>query len=141
FARPVPGRRRTRPAGSSMEQRLPQGRQRPGRGGRHAVTVQLLNASIGDLAALAEQGATKEDIANCFHCPIAFLTTQTNLANLYASERLHMTKAIGPRLQRRDEKLNEQLVPLFDPSRRLFLASEDPLPVDPSHTLQQMEAD
>lgn len=105
------------------------------------LQVQLLNASIGDLAALAEQGATKEDIANCFHCPIAFLTTQTNLANLYASERLHMTKAIGPRLQRRDEKLNEQLVPLFDPSRRLFLAAEDPLPVDPSHSLQQATAD
>lgn len=105
------------------------------------VQVQLLNASIGDLAALAEQGATKEDIANCFHCPIAFLTSQTNLANLYASERLHMTKAIGPRLQRRDEKLNEQLVPLFDPSRRLFLASEDPVPVDPTHTLQQATAD
>ncbi len=105
------------------------------------LQVQLLNASIGDVAALAEQGATKEDIANCFHCPIAFLTSQTNLANLYASERLHMTKAIAPRLQRRDEKLNEQLVPLFDPSRRLFLASEDPLPVDPAHSLQQVSAD
>ena len=33
-------------------------------------------------------------------------------------------------LQRRDEKLNEQLVPLFDPSGRLFLASEDPVPVN-----------
>ncbi len=27
-----------------------------------------------------------------------------------------MAKAISPRLRRRDEKLNEQLVPLFDPT-------------------------
>ena len=32
-----------------------------------------------------------------------------------------MSKAIYPRLTRRDEKLNEQLVPLFDPTGRLFL--------------------
>ncbi len=42
-----------------------------------------------------------------------------------------MTKAIGPRLQLRDEKLNEQLIPFYDPTRRLFLASEDPSPIDP----------
>ena len=59
-----------------------------------------------------------------------FLTSETNLANLQAAEHQHMAKAISPRLQRRDEKLNEQLVPLFDPSGRLFLASEDPVPVN-----------
>jgi hypothetical protein len=31
---------------------------------------------------------------------------------------------------RRDEKLNERLVPLFDPSGRLFLAADDPRPED-----------
>jgi HK97 family phage portal protein len=105
------------------------------------LKVQLLNASVGDMAALAEQGVTKEEIANCFHVPIAFLTTQTNLANLQASERLHMAKAIHPRLERRDEKLNEQLVPLFDPSGRLFLASEDPIPVDQDAALTQLMTD
>ena len=35
-----------------------------------------------------------------------------------------------PRLVRRDEKLNERLVPLFDPSGRLFLAADDPRPED-----------
>ena len=43
--------------------------------------------------------------------------------NVHA-EHQHQAKAIGPRLTRRDEKLNEQLVPLFDPSGRLFLASD-----------------
>jgi HK97 family phage portal protein len=95
------------------------------------LKVQLLNQSMGDAAALAEIGATKQDVANAFHVPLSFLSTETNLANLQAAEHQHMAKAIGPRLARRDEKLNERLVPLYDSTRRLFLASEDPIPGDP----------
>jgi len=105
------------------------------------MKVQLLNHSMGDLAALADLKATKEDICNAFHVPIAFLTTQTNLANLQASERLHVDKAIDPRLHRRDEKLNEQLIPLYDPTGRLFLASEDPVPVDQDAGIAQQQLD
>jgi HK97 family phage portal protein len=105
------------------------------------LKVQLLQQSMGDLAALAEMGKTKEDIANAFHVPIAFLTSQTNLANLQASERLHMNKAISPRLTRRDEKINEQLVPLFDPTGRLFVASEDPVPIDANASIAQEQLD
>jgi HK97 family phage portal protein len=103
-----------------------------------ALKVQLLQQSMGDLAALAEMGATKEMIANAFHCPTAFFTTQTNLANLLAS---HMDQAITPRLERRDEKLNAQLIPFYDPTGRLFLASEDPVPVDQNLTMQQQQND
>jgi HK97 family phage portal protein len=106
-----------------------------------SMKVQLLNQSLGDLAALADMKATKEDIANAFHVPIAYFTTNTNLANLMASQVMHMQLAIGPRLQRRDEKLNEQLVPLFDPSGRLFLASEDPIPVDMQLSITQQAND
>ena len=59
------------------------------------------------------------------------------LANLQAAEYQHMAKAITPRLQRRDEKLNEQLIPLYDPSGRLFLASQDPVPIDSQATIAQ----
>lgn len=85
--------------------------------------------------------ATREEIANAFHVPLAFLTTETNLANLQAAEHQHLAKAIAPRVQRRDEKLNEQLVPLFDPSGRLFLASDDPVPANRAERLQQQETD
>jgi HK97 family phage portal protein len=88
------------------------------------VKLQLLQQSLGDLAALADMQATKEDVANAFHVPLSYLTTQTNLANLQAAQTQHLSLAITPRLSRRDEKLNQQLVPLFDPSGRLFLASE-----------------
>jgi hypothetical protein len=105
------------------------------------MKVALLQHSLGDLALLAEQGANKELIANAFHVPIAFWTTQTNLANLQAATYQHMDQAIGPRLTRRDEKLNEQLIPLFDPSGRIFLASEDPMPVDAQLGIQWQESD
>jgi HK97 family phage portal protein len=106
-----------------------------------ALKVDLLKQSMGDLAALAEYGATKEDIANAFHIPLAFLTRDTNLANLQASHHQHMTLAIRPRLRRRDEKLNEQLVPLYDPTGRLFVASEDPVRETHEQRLQQQEQD
>jgi HK97 family phage portal protein len=119
---------------------------RRGGGGRVVVSeaglkVQMLHHSLGDLAALADLKATKEDIANAFHVPLSFLTSETNLANLQAAEHQHMAKAIDPRLKRRDEKLNEQLVPLFDPSGRLFLASEDPIPVNREMSAKEREID
>jgi HK97 family phage portal protein len=109
--------------------------------GEAGLKVQLLNHSMGDLAALADLRATKEDIANAFHVPVSYLTAETNLANLQAARTQHMSLAIDPRLQRRDEKLNEQLIPLYDPGGRLFLASENPVPVDRDAGLQQQIAD
>jgi HK97 family phage portal protein len=103
--------------------------------------VHVLSRSMGDLAALADMKATKEDIANAFHVPLPFLTGDTNLANMQAADHLHKTLAIVPRLRRRDEKLNEQLVPLFDPSGRLFLASDDPTPANNDFVLRQEQAD
>ena len=104
-----------------------------------ALRVQLLEHSLGDLAALADLRATKEDVCNAFGVPLAFLTSQTNLANLQAAEQQHLSQTIRPRLRRRDEKLNEQLVPLFDPTGRLFLASDDPVPADRAFLLRRTE--
>ncbi|HYT92897.1 MAG TPA: phage portal protein [Gemmataceae bacterium] len=105
------------------------------------VRVDILSHSMGDLAALADMKATKEDIANAFHIPLPFLTGETNLANMQASDHLHKTLAIVPRLQRRDETLNEQLLPRYDDSGRLFVASEDPTPEDRDRSLKQDESD
>src|SRR5205823_10208274 len=90
-----------------------------------ALNVQAVQNQLGDVAHLAEAGATKEDIANAFGVPVSYLTRDTNMANLHAADRQH-AKAIWPRLQRRDQKINEQLIPLFDPSGRLFVARDDP---------------
>ena len=103
------------------------------------MKVSLLSHSLGDIAALADCKATKEDVINAFHVPPAFFTTQTNLSNLMASQSQHMDQAIAPRLVRRDETLNSMLTPLFDPSGRLFLASEDPVPVDQDASIMQQD--
>jgi HK97 family phage portal protein len=92
------------------------------------MSVNILNNQFGDIAALAEKGKNSEDITNAFHIPLSMLSTNTNLANLQASQAQHAEIAIRPRLTRRDEKLNEQLVPLFDPTGRLLLAADDPAP-------------
>jgi hypothetical protein len=105
------------------------------------MDVALLQTSFGDLAALAEAGATQADIANAFGVPLPFLVSETNLANLQAAEHQHASKAIKPRLARRDEKLNEQLVPLYDPTGRLFFASDDPTPVNAEAARSQEEQD
>ncbi len=107
--------------------------------GETGLKVQLLKHSLGDLAQLAEQKATKEDIANAFHVPLSYLTAETNLANLQAAEQQHRALAIAPRLRRRDEKLNERLLPLFDPSGRLFVLSDDPRPNHEEMELRYLE--
>ena len=105
-----------------------------------ALRVQLLQHSLGDLAILADLKATREEICNAFHVPLAYLSTETNLANLQAAEQQHLARAILPRLRRRDEKLNEQLVPLYDPTGRLFLASDDPTPSNRELALRERES-
>jgi HK97 family phage portal protein len=106
-----------------------------------SLKLQLFQQSMGDLAALADMKATKEDIVNAFHVPIAYFTSQTNLANLQASVAQHMLQAIGPRIQRRDEKLNQHILPIYDDSNRLFFASEDPTPVDKEASIAQQDLD
>src|SRR5262249_41232320 len=106
-----------------------------------AMRGSVLAHSVGHLATLAEYGATKADIANALPLPPRHLTRDTNLANLQAAEHQHMSLAIAPRLRRRDEKINEQLVPKYDPSGRLFVASDDPIPANAEFGVTQQEAD
>lgn len=112
-------------------------RLRRGGAGRVIVAEQrmrldLLSHTMGDLSSLADMEATKELIMNAFHIPVAFFSSSTNMANLEASRRQHAEQAILPRVTRRDEKINEKLIPLYDPSGRLFVSSQDPTPVTPS---------
>ena len=105
------------------------------------LKVSLLQQSLSDLAELAEQGATAQTIANAFGVPVAMLTSEVNMANMQASEQLHAITAIRPRLARRHQKLNEALIPFYDPSGRLFLASDDPSPEIQALAIRQQESD
>ena len=121
-------------------------RLRRGGSGRVIVAEQkmrldIMAHSMGDIAALADMQATKELIMNAFHVPVAYFSSYTNLANLAASRAQHAEQAIHPRLCRRDEKINEQLIPLYDPSDRLFVASDDPLPPDGTTEMERRKND
>jgi len=67
---------------------------------------------------------------------LAYLTQNTNLANLQAADSQH-ARNVYAKLVRRDEKLNEQFIPLYDPSSRLFVASDDPRPEDREYNLRR----
>lgn len=117
---------------------------RRGGNGRLLVTesqtrVDVLNPALGDLSTLAEHGVTTNDIYNAFGVPISYATQDTNLANLQAAREQHAELAIAPRLKRRDAKLNERLIPLFDPSGRLFFESDDPNPMNREFDLMREE--
>jgi hypothetical protein len=57
-----------------------------------------------------------------------YLTRETNLANLQAARQQHAPLTVWPRVNRRDSKLNERLLPLYDTTGRLFFASDTPEP-------------
>lgn len=61
------------------------------------------------------------------------------MANLFASRFLPAQMAITPRLKRRDETINAQLIPIYDPTRRLFVDSGDAVPEAPSILVAQQE--
>jgi hypothetical protein len=128
-----------------LEKQWRQKLQRGGRGGAlvadSSLKVTVLSQSMGDLSGLADVRASKEDIANAFGVPLPFLSGETNLANMQAADHLHKSLTILPRLRRRDEKLNEQLLPHIDPTGQLFFATPDPTPANQSFLLQQEQAD
>ncbi len=104
------------------------------------LDVDVIEQALGDLASLAEQSFSKEEIANAFGVPLPFLTKETNLANLQGARRQHAELAVRPRVRRRDEKINEQLIPKFDPSGRLFVLADDPV-IDDEGTRKREELD
>lgn len=99
--------------------------------------LKLLQHSMGDIAALSDMKITREEVAVAFGVPIPLLSSETNLANLHAAQTLHGTLTLRPKVRRRDEKINERLVPLYDPSGRLFVWTDDPVPEDREFAMRQ----
>lgn len=105
------------------------------------LEVQVISQQLGDIAALAEARLTKEMIANAFGVPMAFWVSDSNRANLEAAREQHVGLAIKPRLDRRDARLNQRLVPLYDETGRLFLKTNDPDPRSREIALKEEDQD
>jgi HK97 family phage portal protein len=113
--------------------------------GRGGVLVSEFPGSLAplqwapqDIVELDRAAANKTDICNAFGVPDAKL--QRNAANLAAAKTAdyaHAKDAGIPRCMRTEETLNARLVPMFDPTGRLFVAFDSPVREDEVFALEQ----
>lgn len=94
------------------------------------MKVDPLQWSPADLQALEVFAVTKDVIYDAYGVPQALATKETNLANLQASLVQHGRFGIRPRCHLRDEVINRQVMPRYDETDRLFVASDNPVPED-----------
>ena len=79
-----------------------------------------------------------KEIAAAFGVPYSLLdSSDTKKATSEIAERVYAKTTILPRITRIAEKLNETLVKMYDPSGRLFLAYDSPIPQDRKILLEE----
>jgi phage portal protein BeeE len=101
-------------------------------------TLQPLQWAPQDVVEIQRAAAIKTDICNTFGVPDAKLERNaSNLAGAKTADYAHKTDAGLPRCRRIEETLNARRVPMFDPSGRLFLAYDSPIPEDEIFELEQ----
>ena len=72
-----------------------------------------------------------KEVAAAFGIPYSILdTSDVKKATSELSEYWYAKNSVLPRITRIEEKLNEKLVPLYDPSGRMFLLYDCPVPRD-----------
>ena len=114
-------------------------------GGKLAVATTRLRADVLNVTPRDQQLAdfnriAHEATARNFTVPLAMLTTNTNLANLEAAQHQHAEQAIEPRCKLVDETVNGQLIPHFDPTGRLKLVHDSPVPEDADARRKERES-
>jgi phage portal protein BeeE len=81
-----------------------------------------------DMGDLAETRATCDEIARAFGVPLAMLDKDANRANSVEAREQHAKDAIWPRLIPMQDQMNNRVMPMYDPTGRLFVAYDDPVP-------------
>lgn len=115
----------------------------PGKDGKIKVmdedfSLETLGFSPRDMEYLSGRIWSLKEIAGAFGVPYSYLdTTDTKKATSEIAERLYAKNTILPSITRIAEKLNEKLVPLYDPSGRLFLQYDNPVPSDRKLELEE----
>jgi len=81
----------------------------------------------------------REEIAAAFGIPMSKLTTDSvNRSNAVQGNYQYFTDTVEPRLRRIEEKINEQLMPLYD--ENLFVAYDSTVPEDKEFELRERRA-
>jgi HK97 family phage portal protein len=94
---------------------------------RDSLKVDALAYPARDLGELALSQSSIEQIARAFDVPLSMLNRDSNRASAEQGRAQHASEAVAPRLARIADRLNQSLVPLFDPSGRLFVRFDDPV--------------
>jgi len=100
--------------------------------------LQPLQWAPQDIVEITRAKAIKTDICNVFAVPDAKLERNAaNLSGAKTADYAHKTDAGLPRCRRMEETLNSRLVRMFDPTGRLFVAYDSPVPEDEIFVLEQ----
>ena len=92
-----------------------------------------------DMAFLKGRKASLQEVAAIFGVPLSKLTTDNvNRANAEAGNYSYQKDTILPKITLNEQKINEQLTPLYDGA--LFVMYDNPVPEDKEFRLKQMEA-
>lgn len=95
------------------------------------LDAKILNYSPRDMEMLALYGVSKIELANAYDVPMSLLETKdVNRANAEAGHYQHAKLGVRPRVVRFGARLTSKVCPLYDPTGRLFVAFDDPVPDD-----------
>jgi len=102
------------------------------------IKIEPVQVPLRDLARMEISKWTKNDIANASSVPFALISDAShNRQQLEAAEIQHAKHAVIPRHRRVSCVYNDQLLSRYDPTGRLFLAYDDPIPEDRAVKLQE----
>jgi HK97 family phage portal protein len=98
----------------------------------HTLTIppQDLNYAEGKIA-------VPNEILSIFRVPTTKVEASEVRANTSAGDEQFMRDTVKPLLTRDEEKINEKLIPDFDPSGRLVALYDDPVPSDKEFQLKK----
>jgi HK97 family phage portal protein len=90
----------------------------------NGLSFEQLNLNPTEMSYIESRKIVKEELLNLFGQTLAMWSENPNRSNSEQAERSYLRRTIRPRCIRIAEKLNEKLLPMFDPS--LFIAFDDP---------------
>ncbi len=89
---------------------------------------------------LKGRDVTREEIAGVFGVPMSLLTIAgVSRATADTNFFIFQEVTIKPRLRRIQQTLNQNLIPMFDTSERLFFMFDDPVPQDKEFELRRTQ--
>jgi len=101
--------------------------------------IKELGFTPRDMAFMKGHAFTREEILGAYGVPMSKVTTEkVNLANAEIGEIQYRRDTIVPRLNRIQDKLNQDAMPKYD--ERLFVAFDNPVPEDKEFKLKERES-